>query len=131
MPDLTTVQRQILALYSLTVADDRCDWGVIARQADRERSLDGLLAGDVLEDSKRAERTRWVVRTASEDRWRIACERADAEHAAAMEAGARITTVLDDDFPLNLRLIHNQPPFLYCRGELDADRDAHSIAPAS
>lgn len=126
--DLTPVQRQILALCSLTVADDRCDWGAIARQADRERSLDGLLAGDVLEDSKRAERTRWVVRTASDDRWRIARERADAEHAAAMAAGARITTVLDDDFPLNLRLIHNLPPFLYYRGELDADRDAHSIA---
>lgn len=126
--DLTPVQRQILALCSLTVADDRCDWGVIARQVDRERSLDGLLAGDVLEDSKRAERTRWVVRTASDDRWRIAHERADAEHAAAVEAGARITTVLDDDFPLNLRLIHNLPPFLYYRGELDADRDAHSIA---
>ena len=128
VPDLTPVQRQVLALCSLTVADDRCDWGVIARQADRERSLDGLLAGDLLEDSKRAERTSWVVRTASDDRWRIARERAEAEHAAAVAAGARITTVLDDDFPLNLRLIHNLPPFLYYRGELDADRDAHSIA---
>ena len=125
---LTPAQRQILALCSLTVADDRCDWGVIARQADRERSLDGLLAGDLLEDSKRADRTRWVVRTASDDRWRIARERADAEHTAAAAAGARITTVLDDDFPLNLRLIHNLPPFLYYRGELDSDRDAHSMA---
>ena len=38
-----------------------------------------------------------------------------------------LTTVLDDDFPLNLRLIHNLPPFLFCRGGLDADRDAHSV----
>ena len=36
--------------------------------------------------------------------------------------------MLDDDFPLNLRLIHNLPPFLFYRGSLDADRDAHSVA---
>ena len=42
--------------------------------------------------------------------------------------GARLTTVLDDDYPLNLRLIHNQPPFLLFRGGLDADRDAQSVA---
>lgn len=36
--------------------------------------------------------------------------------------------MLDDDFPLNLRLIHNLPPFLFYRGDLDADRDARSVA---
>ena len=29
---------------------------------------------------------------------------------------ARLTTVLDDDFLLNLRLIHNLPPFLVLPG---------------
>ena len=128
MTALSPVQRQILALCSLTSGDDRCDWGVIARQAHRERSLAGLLAGDVLEASKRAHRTSWTIRTASEERWQIAYERADTEHAAAAAVGARITTVLDRDFPLNLRLIHNLPPFLYYRGDLDADSDACSVA---
>ena len=29
---------------------------------------------------------------------------------------------------LNLRLIHNLPPFLFYRGSLNADRDTHSVA---
>ena len=128
MPEMTSTQRQVLALCSLVSAGDRCDWGVLARQAHRERSLDGLLAGDILETSANAHRTGWVIKTASAESWTAAWERADSEYRAATAAGARLTTVLDDDFPLNLRLIHNLPPFLFYRGSLDADRDAHSVA---
>ena len=128
MSDLTSIQRQVLALCSLTSAGDRCDWGVLARQAYRERSLDGLLAGDMHEDSKRAHTTGWVLKTATPESWTVAWERADSEYRAAAAAGTRLTTVLDDDYPLNLRLIHNLPPFLFYRGDLDADGDAHSVA---
>ena len=128
MNDLTPTQRQVLALCSLTSGGDRCDWGVLARQAHRERSLDSLMAGDVLERSKRAHTTGWVIKTAAPQRWAAAWERADSEHQAAAAVGARLTTVLDDDFPLNLRLIHNLPPFLFYRGDLDADRDSRSVA---
>ena len=69
-----------------------------------------------------------MIKTASAESWTAAWERADSEYRAATAAGARLTTVLDDDFPLNLRLIHNLPPFLFYRGSLDADRDAHSVA---
>ncbi|HXC79736.1 MAG TPA: DNA-processing protein DprA [Candidatus Acidoferrum sp.] len=41
--------------------------------------------------------------------------------------GYRLTTVLDDDYPVNLRLIYNLPPFLFYRGELRPD-DAYSVA---
>ena len=125
---MTSVQRQMLALCSLVSAGDRCDWGVLARQAHRERSLEGLMAGDMLETSARAHTTGWVIKTASPENWTAAWARADSEHRAAAAAGARLTTVLDDDFPLNLRLIHNLPPFLFYRGDLDADRDARSVA---
>ena len=128
MPEMTSTQRQVLSLCSLVSAGDRCDWGVLARQAHRERSLDGLVAGDILETSANAHRTGWVIKTASPESWTAAWERADSEYRAATAAGARLTTVLDDDFPLNLRLIHNLPPFLFYRGSLDADRDAHSVA---
>ena len=128
MSEMTSIQRQVLALCSLTSAGDRCDWGVLARQAHRERSLDSLLAGEILETSANAHRTGWVIKTAPPESWTAAWERADSEHRAATTAGARLTTVLDDDFPLNLRLIHNLPPFLFCRGDLDADSDAHSVA---
>ena len=48
--------------------------------------------------------------------------------AAASEPGDSMVVALDDDFPLNLRLIHNLPPFLFYRGDLDADLDARSVA---
>ena len=128
MSALSPIQRRMLALCSLTVADDRCDWGVIARQVHRDRSLDRLLEGEVTERGERAHRTGWVIRTASSERWAAAYDRADAEQHAAASSGARLTTVLDDDFPLNLRLIHNLPPFVYYRGVLDAERDARSVA---
>jgi predicted Rossmann fold nucleotide-binding protein DprA/Smf involved in DNA uptake len=41
--------------------------------------------------------------------------------------GVKLTTVLDDDYPANLRLIFNLPPFLTYRGMLRAD-DARSVA---
>ena len=128
MAELTSTHRDLLALCGLTAAGDRCDWGVIARQAHRERSLVGLVAGDVIESGKRAARTGWVVSVASADDWQAAYARADAEFQAAAAAGARLTTVLDDDYPINLRFVHNLPPFLFYRGQLDPDGDARSIA---
>ena len=35
MDGSTPEQRQLLALCSLSAAEDRCDWGVIARQVSR------------------------------------------------------------------------------------------------
>ncbi len=54
-------------------------------------------------------------------------ERVDAELAAAETVGARLITVLDDDYPTNLRLIPNLPPFLFIRGEV-RDKDTRSVA---
>lgn len=118
----------LLALCSLKAGKDRCDRGVIARQAHREGSLDGLLAGEMLEDTKRAHKTRWVANTASDKQWEEAHARARIELEAAEAVGAQMTTVLDDDYPLNLRFIHNLPPFLFYKGILDEDADAQSVA---
>jgi len=41
--------------------------------------------------------------------------------------GMRFVSVLDDDYPVNLRSIHNRPPFLFVRGEVRAE-DERSIA---
>jgi DNA processing protein len=44
------------------------------------------------------------------------------------EQGIRVITVLDEDYPLNLRQVYNRPPFLFVRGELrDADNRAVAI----
>ncbi len=50
-----------------------------------------------------------------------------AEIEAWEAEGIRLVTVLDDDYPVNLRSIHNRPPFLFVRGELRAE-DERSIA---
>jgi DNA processing protein len=56
-------------------------------------------------------------------------EEAKLEHEAKgwLEQGLRITTVLDDDYPLNLRFIWDRPPFLLYRGELSRS-DAYALA---
>src|SRR5262249_26410829 len=41
--------------------------------------------------------------------------------------GVDLAPVLDDDYPANLRLVFNRPPFLFVRGELSAV-DERSIA---
>lgn len=41
--------------------------------------------------------------------------------------GIRLITVLDDDYPANLREIYNRPPFLYVRGKLH-ETDERSVA---
>ncbi len=128
MNGVTEQQRDLLALCSLSTSDDRCDWGVIARQAYREQSLQGLLSGEIIESGARAKRTSWVAATASENQWDAAFAQAERELGAAAKAEARLTTILDDDYPVNLRFIHNLPPFLFYRGMLDSDRDTSSVA---
>lgn len=43
------------------------------------------------------------------------------------EDGVALLTVLDDDYPSNLRLVFNRPPFLFVRGRLE-EVDSHAIA---
>jgi len=41
--------------------------------------------------------------------------------------GARVISVLDEDYPANLRLVYDRPPFLFVRGALPTD-DVRSLA---
>ncbi|HEV8622018.1 MAG TPA: DNA-processing protein DprA [Actinomycetota bacterium] len=47
--------------------------------------------------------------------------------ASHEEQGVRVVTVLDDDYPVNLRQVYNRPPFLFIRGEL-RERDNRAVA---
>lgn len=66
---------------------------------------------------------------------RALAERADAsrvEHFMEMledlaDDGVRLVTVLDEDYPTNLREIYNRPPFLFVRGQF-APADDRSVA---
>jgi DNA processing protein len=47
-----------------------------------------------------------------------------SEHEATVDRlereGTRVITVLDDDYPMNLRMVFNKPPVLFVRGGLEA-----------
>jgi DNA processing protein len=43
------------------------------------------------------------------------------------EQGVRVVTVLDEDYPVNLRQVYNRPPFLFIKGEL-RQRDNRAVA---
>ena len=101
-------------------------WHFLAREAQRPEGMERLRAGRAMEDSRDA--TKSLAALAS------ACDGlGERQHtvesmlAAAEADGAKLTTVLDDDYPVNLRTIYNLPPFLFYRGTLRPD-DALSVA---
>ena len=103
-------------------------WHFIAREALRQPNLDiaRLIEGDTPEQSKPARETATRLREARSDLPDF--HREVEEMIASTEAeGIRLTTVLDEDYPVNLRVIDNLPPFLFYRGSLQPD-DAYSVA---
>jgi DNA processing protein len=115
------MQSSLLALCAI----DHVNWHVIAREAQHPGGLERLLRGDLVEKSKEARATQKLLAIADLD---AARHRAAEEiRRAQEEVGARLVTVLDDDYPANLRVIYNLPPFLFYRGRLERE-DARSIA---
>lgn len=112
----------LLALCTIKGAN----WNVLAREAQRPEGMARLLSGIAGEDSRDGRATAALLAgglASLPDRIR----RVQTEIDAAAEVGARLITVLDDDFPSNLRVIPKPPPFLFYRGELSRD-DARSVA---
>lgn len=101
-------------------------WNFIARQAQRPGGLDELLAGRAAEKSEEAKQGLTGLASAEAElpghrEW------AATTIQAAADKGIHLTTVLDDDYPANLRTVFNLPPFLFYRGQLE-DRDTMSVA---
>jgi DNA processing protein len=116
------MQSSLLALCAL----DHVNWHVIAREAQQPLGLQRLLQGGLTETSKQARETQKLIAGASGDLGKQRL-RAIEEIRRAEDAGAKLVTVLDDDYPANLRVIYNLPPFLFYRGRLERD-DARSVA---
>jgi DNA processing protein len=114
------MRSNLLALCAV----DHVNWHVIAREAQHPGGLERLLRADLAEKSKEARATQKLLVTADLD---AARRRATEEIRRAQEAAAKLVTVLDDDYPANLRVIYNLPPFLFYMGRLERD-DARSIA---
>jgi DNA processing protein len=102
-------------------------WYLVAREARRPDGLARLLSGELTEKSKEATAARHVLVDALPNLGPLVDE-VGALLRSAFADGMRLTTVLDDDYPLNLRTIFNPPPFLFYLGELKPDDDARSVA---
>ncbi len=116
----------LLALCAIKVDKAHVDWSLIAREARSAGNIEGLLAGQIQESSKPATAAREILRDVLPrlDEFRT---RAEEEIERAADAGARLVTVLDDDYPSNLKLVPNLPPFLFIRGSIES-ADTRSVA---
>lgn len=119
-------QRTLLEICAIRHDDVSPDWSVVAREASRG-ALDELAQGLVIEKSPAARRTAELIKSAASKRsaW---SERVDSELEIAQSVGAELVTVLDETYPINLRLIFNLPPFLFVRGSGWSGADVKSVA---
>jgi DNA processing protein len=122
---ISDAARRLLTLCAIRVDGKSVDWSLLARAA-RSGGLDQLYAGTIPERSAAATRASPLLRAGLTDL-------ADAERRVADEleageqTGARLVTVLDADYPSNLLLVPDLPPFLFIRGHVTED-DLRSVA---
>ena len=115
-------RRQLLALCAI----QGIDWSFIARESLSRGAISDLLAGRSAERSDVARRACRLIEAAREtEAARLA--RVDEQLERAEQVGAKLITVLDEEYPANLELVFNLPPFLFVRGTLSA-ADARSVA---
>ena len=119
---LRVEQAKLLALCRVKGVN----WYLAAREAQRPGGLDRLWSGQPTEESSEAKSAAEAIIGAG---GRLTRELDEVEHLldTAAKVDARLVTVLDDDYPTNLRLVFNLPPFLFVRGTLQPD-DVYSVA---
>ena len=128
MREVGTRERALLALCAIRGVN----WNVVAREASRPLGLDGLLNGHVsneelhgVEPAAAAETHALIVEHL--DSLDALLSRVDREFEAAEAVDAHLVTVLDPEYPANLRAIFNLPPFLFVRGDFTTG-DRRSLA---
>jgi DNA processing protein len=119
--------RDQAALLALTEACTSRPWYEVAdvvQEAGRAMAvLDGTAT--FIDGSREAELARFLVAQTTEEmveRWTRVIRQ-----TMSSAPGVRLLTVLDEDYPANLRRIYNRPPFLFVRGTLEP-ADTKSVA---
>jgi DNA processing protein len=101
-------------------------WHFLAREAQRPDGMERLHRGASIERSDESAATFELLAAARDEL--EGHRQAVAEMLDSVQADdIQLTTVLDDDYPVNLRTVYNLPPFLFYRGSLRPD-DALSVA---
>ncbi len=121
MPSLEQVQ-----LLGLLAAARDIGWNFVAREAQRVDGLARLLSGQATESGPEAQESILHLQNGLAAHGK-GMEKAAERIELAEQHGARLTTVLDADYPENLREILDLPPFLFCKGRLDP-ADSYAVA---
>jgi DNA processing protein len=113
-------QAAVLALVQASSGE----WYQTADMIAEAGSAVRLLAGEmpVMSDERRQRATELMSRVSADD---ISDKQELIDDVSS--AGVRLITIIDEDYPENLKLIFNRPPFIWVRGELDS-RNLRSIA---
>lgn len=117
------------ALLALTEAATKVEpsvpWHELAALVEESGSPSALLSGDAAladsDDASTAKQLAHLVNSGMVEHWRQVISRTTGDGTT------RLLTVLDAEYPDNLRQVYNHPPFLFVRGRPDP-RDARSLA---
>lgn len=124
---LNEQQAQLLALCAIRVDGKSVDWSLLARCA-LKGQLDSLCAGDIPEQSQAARRAKPLLIEGLRGDPSERLRRVEEEMALAQKCEARLVTVLDPEYPQNLRTVRDLPPFLFYKGKLQSNADNRSVA---
>ena len=114
---------RLLTLCAVRVEGKSLDWSLIARAA-RNGLLDELWAGHVpASETAQARSAAAALLRQSVSNLPDARARVDHELEIGYQAGARLITVMDEDYPRNLRRVPDLPPFLFVLGHLQTGDD--------
>jgi DNA processing protein len=116
-----------------TLMSTRETAAVLALMARRDRELRwNRLAGAIEEEGSALALLERLEQTAAEqlfivDEKRLTLDQLEDRVHGWEEEGFNLVTVLDEDYPVNLRMVHDRPPALFVRGKLDKC-DERSVA---
>lgn len=114
-----TAIEELAALLALTEAAP-ASWYEVADVVEEVGSARAVLAGgiDRVEEPRLAHLARVLANRVSDAM--VASWVESLELLRRNVPGVDVVTVLDDHYPVNLRMVYNRPPFLFIDGELDA-----------
>jgi DNA processing protein len=111
-------QAALLALVSAA----HVAWSEVAGLAEAVGSADRIIRGEVSgfdpEHVELANQLAGVVTAAQAEAWRVRLDEFFASHPEI-----DLITVLDADYPANLRRVYNRPPFLWIKGAIELGDD--------
>ena len=103
----------------------RHPWVEYAARVEDRGSTMAVLEDELRDLAEPSGQTTLLSENAFDPQKLIADARAELERWAAR--GMRLVTVLDPDYPPNLRAVHDRPPILFIAGRL-TDKDARGVA---